>query len=91
MTKQTGTEFTLTSMELVTKVIGSMICNMEQARKAGLMVLFTRASTWPERSTAGACTDGMMAASTRENGPKTKSKALASTHGLMDVSTKENG
>ena len=61
-------------MELDTRECGKTIFNMEEAMKAGLMVLYIMENIWQEKNTDEVPTVGMTAANMMAIGSKTKLK-----------------
>lgn len=69
------------SMVQDTKVNGRMTCNMELAKRLGLMVLYMKENIWLERNMEKEFIAGMMDLDTRVNGMRIRLKEMAHIHG----------
>jgi len=79
--RRMGMESITISTEPCMRDTGVTTSSTEKEKNLGPMDLFTKVSTWLERSTEWAFIAGTTAASTQENGTKTKSKDLEHTAG----------
>jgi len=90
-TKLTGMVFIPTLIMLGTAAIGRTTNSMAKARKLGLMVLSTKASTLKEKSMEKELFSLVMDPNTMEISNIMTSTVMGSTNGLMVKSMKETG
>mmetsp|Transcript_42672 Transcript_42672/g.30779 ORF Transcript_42672/g.30779 Transcript_42672/m.30779 type:complete len:211 (+) Transcript_42672:339-971(+) len=90
-TRHTVTVFTLTSMELNTKVIGRMTCNMERVKRSGKMDQAMKVHTKKDSNMDQVNTNGTTDLDMMVSGPIIKSTVMEFIFGLMADDMKDIG